>query len=129
MTYGDRLQRAMDDAKVDRKMLAERLKISVQAVGQVINGDTKAFDAQNHTKAFLYLGCDPLWLSSGHYAAPLITRVVAREPAATAWHDRFKALDFALVNELARDDLLRLEGAWLLAAKQLGFSLGKRAAA
>ncbi len=41
----------------------------------------------------------------------------------------FEKLDLALVNGLSSVDLLRLEGAWLLAAAQLGFSLSKRRAA
>lgn len=65
MTYGARLQVAMNEAKVDRKTLAHHLHITVQALGQVLAGKTKAFDALHHTKAALYLHCDPLWLAAG----------------------------------------------------------------
>ena len=65
MSYGTRLATAMAEAKVDRKALAKHLRMSVQAVGQVLSGKTKALDAQHHTKAFMYLACDPLWLATG----------------------------------------------------------------
>lgn len=65
MTYGTRLQAAMAESKVDRKTLAKHLRMSVQAVGQVLAGKTKALDAAHHTKAVLYLKCDPLWLATG----------------------------------------------------------------
>ena len=65
MTYGARLHTAMDEAKVDRKTLAAQLRITVQALGQVLSGKTKALDAVHHTKAALYLRCDPLWLAAG----------------------------------------------------------------
>lgn len=65
MSYGDRLDTAMKAIDVDRKALASHLDISVQAVGQVLTGRTKALDAANHIRAALYLKCDPLWLATG----------------------------------------------------------------
>lgn len=65
MTYGARLQIAMDEAKVNRKTLAGKLGISVQALGQVLGGKPKALDALHHTEAALYLRCDALWLAAG----------------------------------------------------------------
>lgn len=65
MSYGERLSQAMDARKVDRKTLAAQLGISVAAVGQVLNGSTKMFDAVNHTKACLFLAISPLWLADG----------------------------------------------------------------
>jgi hypothetical protein len=47
MTFGDRLDSALSLAQVDRAVLAEELGISVQAVGQVISGKTKAMTAGN----------------------------------------------------------------------------------
>lgn len=65
MTYGERLLQAMDKAGIDRKTLAARLGISKAAVGQVILGSTKMFDAVNHTKACEVLGVSPAWLAIG----------------------------------------------------------------
>jgi hypothetical protein len=65
MTYSRRLEEAMKHAEVDRKALAKHLGISVQAVGAVLIGKTKAFDAANHVKVSLRLKCDPLWLATG----------------------------------------------------------------
>jgi hypothetical protein len=83
MTYGARLQLAMDEAKVDRKTLASNLRITVQALGQVLGGKTKALDALHHTKAALYLHCDPLWLAAGgrRSAAPYAPQGVEEERA------------------------------------------------
>jgi transcriptional regulator with XRE-family HTH domain len=130
MTYGDRLQQAMQAAKVDRKELARHLGVSVQAVGQVITGDTKAFDATNHTKAFLRLRCDPLWLATGKQSRPNLSAVQAEEPPAP-WPSRwqFRVLDIELFERLPAPDKLVVEGAWIESARNLGFSLAKPAAA
>jgi hypothetical protein len=55
----------MDEAQVDRKTLARKLGITVQALGQVLGGKTKALDALHHTRAALFLRCDPMWLAAG----------------------------------------------------------------
>lgn len=128
MSYGDRLQAAMEAAKVDRKALAAELDISVQAVGQVILGDTKAFDAVNHTKAFRFLRCDPLWLAIGTRPFSVV-HVAAHEASAKPYQWPFEVLDYGQVAMLKPDELLRLEGAWLQTASTLGFALGKPAAA
>jgi hypothetical protein len=76
MSYSERLDEAMRAVTVDRKALANHLHISVQAVGQVLTGKTKALDAANHVKAALFLKCDPLWLATGDGL-----RVPKRSPA------------------------------------------------
>lgn len=88
MSYGTRLATAMREAGIDRAALAKHLHMSVQAVGQVLNGKTKALDAGHHTKAFLLLRCDPLWLATGVRQARAPAAVVhTGEPAAQHAYD------------------------------------------
>lgn len=65
MNYGDRLKEALARSGKDRKGLATAMGISVQAVGGVINGGTKAFTAENNARAASYLGVNPSWLATG----------------------------------------------------------------
>lgn len=67
--YGERLLQAMKLAKLPeregRAKLAAALKITVQAVGMVINGKTKAFAAEQSARAARYLEVDHFWLATG----------------------------------------------------------------
>lgn len=63
--YGQRLELALRAHSRDRADLARELGISVQAVGQVINGSTKMLDALNHVRTCRFLGIDMMWLASG----------------------------------------------------------------
>jgi transcriptional regulator with XRE-family HTH domain len=68
MTYGTRLKQALMTANKSRVALATYLGLSVQAVGQVINGGrngNQTFTASNNMKAALYLGVDAHWLATG----------------------------------------------------------------
>lgn len=64
MTYGERLQLALDLAGRDRSELAKALGISVQAVGQTLRGETKAHTAENCAEAAKFLNVDPYWLAT-----------------------------------------------------------------
>lgn len=65
-SYGARLQQAMELARVpDRAKLAAACGISVQAVGQVLNGKSKAFAADTSAKAARFLRVDHYWLATG----------------------------------------------------------------
>lgn len=64
MTYGRRLAEALQLANKERKELARHLDVSVQAIGQVING-TGALTAFNNAHAARYLRVDPHWLATG----------------------------------------------------------------
>lgn len=79
MTYGRRLEQALHAAAKTTADLAAHLTISPQAVNQVIRGTTKAFNAENHTRAAIYLHCDPLWLASGEYTLHETEALVAIE--------------------------------------------------
>lgn len=63
--YGERLYAVMEAKKVDRKSLAAAIGKTVQAVGQVINGKSKALAAESHQKAVDFLGCSGAWLAEG----------------------------------------------------------------
>jgi transcriptional regulator with XRE-family HTH domain len=77
MTYGKRLQQALERAKKDRAALAAELQVSVQAVGQVITGGrsgTQTFTAENNSKAARFLRIDPHWLATGD--GPMVSSTV-----------------------------------------------------
>jgi plasmid maintenance system antidote protein VapI len=66
MSYGERLGQALKAATGKTRVgLAAALNISPQAVGQAVNGLTRAFTAENNAKAAAYLGCSPDWLATG----------------------------------------------------------------
>lgn len=63
--FGTRLTKALALADKSQRELAEELGISVQAVGQVIAGKTKAMTAENTARAARFLRVDHLWLATG----------------------------------------------------------------
>lgn len=65
MTYGDRLKVALAHTGKDRASLAAAIGVSVQSIGQVMLGDTKALTAENSARAARYLGVDGYWLATG----------------------------------------------------------------
>lgn len=95
MSYAERLARAMELARLTgrdaRAKLATALGISVQAVGQALNGKSK-FSAETSARAARFLKVDHFWLATGE-----------GEPRPTAVSD--EALDFA-----RRYDKLDAEG-------------------
>lgn len=64
-TYGSRLQAALERKKASKTDLAKAIGRTPQAVGQVINGTTKALTAENNSLAAIYLGVNPHWLATG----------------------------------------------------------------
>jgi transcriptional regulator with XRE-family HTH domain len=64
-TYGQRLDKAMKLARTDRARVAKALGVTVQAVGQVLNGTTKAFTADKSAKVARFLAVDHFWLATG----------------------------------------------------------------
>lgn len=64
-TYGDRLEHALRIAKRDRGELSAAIDISIQAIGQVIAGKTKALTAENSARAARFLNVDHFWLATG----------------------------------------------------------------
>lgn len=107
-TYGDRIaqQLALKRAggQKTRKGLAQAVGISVQAVGQVVRGETKAFTAENNALAAAYLECDPGWLATGKATKP-----------AFAWMDpqtgeRHSPEQFARVHVLSSAAIKKAKG-------------------
>lgn len=68
-TYGSRLEQALQLAGRERIELANAIDVSVQAIGQVIAGKTKALTAENSAKAARFLGVDAYWLATGEGSA------------------------------------------------------------
>lgn len=64
-TYGSRLNAALERKKRSRADLAKAIGRTPQAIGQVINGTTKALTAENNSLAALYLDVNPHWLATG----------------------------------------------------------------
>jgi hypothetical protein len=63
--YKDRLGQAMRAAGVTPAALAAELKVSYQAVKQVIDGKNTSFTAVNNDKAARFLGVNSRWLATG----------------------------------------------------------------
>lgn len=55
----------MDRANVKRPRLAEELGVSYVAVKKVLDGQTRAFTAENNSRAAAFLGVSPDWLATG----------------------------------------------------------------
>ena len=64
MSFQDRLQAAIARANATPKTLASALGVSVQAIGQVLSGSTRALTAENCVKAALFLGVRTEWLAA-----------------------------------------------------------------
>ncbi len=63
--YGARLAEALRIAGRERQELADGINVSVQAIGQVIAGKTKALTAENTALAARFLKVDQFWLATG----------------------------------------------------------------
>lgn len=64
-TYGERLDAALSKSGKDRAQLSQGIGVSVQAIGQVIAGKTKALTAENSARAARFLSVDHYWLATG----------------------------------------------------------------
>lgn len=68
MTYGNRLDKALEAAGKTRKELASAIGCSPQILGMVITGAGKAerfLSVQNHAEAARFLRIDSYWLATG----------------------------------------------------------------
>ena len=70
MTYGERLEQVLKQSGKSRRELAAHLGITVQAVGQVVRGESTAFNAERHVRTALFLECDSLYLVTGEHSKP-----------------------------------------------------------
>ncbi len=78
--YGARLAEALQIARKDRQELADAIGVSVQAVGQVIAGKTKALTAENSALAAKFLGVDIFWLATGTGSPKIVTKMSGQWP-------------------------------------------------
>lgn len=62
-TYGERLQQAMNLRGAKRKDVAAAIGRTVQAVGDVLRGETIALTSENNSKAAAFLRVNPDWLA------------------------------------------------------------------
>jgi hypothetical protein len=68
MTYGARLQMALDASKKTRKQLADHLETSPQRIGIIITWageEERRLTTLAHLRAAQYLNVDALWLACG----------------------------------------------------------------
>lgn len=68
MTYGERLQKAMDERGVDRKTLSKAIDVTPHAIGMAITGggrEERWLSRENNGKAAKYLKVDSHWLFTG----------------------------------------------------------------
>jgi len=64
-TYGDRLEQALQLAGRSRKDLCGAIGITLQALGQVLSGKTKALTSENSARAARFLRVSHYWLATG----------------------------------------------------------------
>lgn len=65
MSYGERLEKAIEMAGQSRKALASAAGVTTQAISQVIRGVAGAFNAENNARAARFLDVDSFWLATG----------------------------------------------------------------
>lgn len=110
--YKDRLQQAMEDARISPSELAGRLGTTYQAVKKVLDGKSGAFNAINHAKVAQMLEVDSDWLALG---------LGSKERRTTDWP--FTRIELGKVQQMRQDDKMMLEAAILLSAADLGFDI------
>lgn len=115
------LAAALKGADAGRKaQLAHHCGVRPQAVSGWLR--TGRITKKNLELAQQFLGSAPSFTSTG----PAM-REPLHSPPRVVWP--FKFIDYDLVDQLKPDERVLVEGAWLNAAKNLGFSLGKPVAA
>lgn len=98
MDYQSRLQTALNLADQDRKGLSSGIGLSVQAIGQVLSGATKAFTAENNAKAARYLKVNAHWLATGE-GEPRPLLMAEREALSTEAVEHAVAFDKLSISE------------------------------
>jgi hypothetical protein len=126
-TYGERLEKALKDSGRDRKWLADKIGITVQALSPLMAGKTVALTATNHEKAVAALKVDGYWLANGtprptdpfaNPAPPLSNVYQIRE--AGSYYGKPKIVEAIKILEGLSDEALLEAVYWLR-----GFAAGK----
>lgn len=134
-TFAERLLSSIEDRKTSQAEVARKAGISGASVSEWATGKVQPghVKAEPLLKAANFLQVNPLWLLLGvGRRSPDVggtPTLAATEPTPTYRQWPFDGIDPALVAQLKPREVIQIEGAWLLAAKQLGFSLAKPAAA
>jgi transcriptional regulator with XRE-family HTH domain len=131
-TFGHRLAWLLKERGVNQTTAAQRAGISGASFSDWVNDHVQPANikAEPLLRAAQFLRADPYWLLMGAGTAPAAhaPAVRAAEPAPRyaeqGWP--FEQIDRRRLGDLPRDDLMRLEGAWLLMARQLGLDVGRR---
>jgi hypothetical protein len=102
MTYSKRLKESLQKSGTSRKMLANELGVTVQAIGMVLNeagGIERKLMAVNNERAARFLGVDGYWLLTGQLT-PAAEKLVQQV--------NFNGLD-TLLELLPNDALIRAQ--------------------
>jgi transcriptional regulator with XRE-family HTH domain len=132
-SFADRLKACIAERNTSQAEVARAAGVSGASMSDWANDKTKAdqLKADPLLRAAAFLRVHPMWLLTGKGQREAHAPTVLPPPDALPQHDDwpFEIIDLAVLRGLKRTDLARLEGAWLLAAQQLGYAIGKRAAA
>ena len=133
-TFADRLLRVIAERNTSQAEVARAAGVKPSSVSDWAKGKTKAdgVKAEPLLQAAAFLRVNPMWLLTGRGqrepGSPTVV-IMAGEPPARYGTWPFTRLDQTLVQALPPNDLAQLEGAWIYAAKALGYSLAKPGAA
>jgi transcriptional regulator with XRE-family HTH domain len=131
--FADRLRACIDERHTSQAELARAAGVSGASMSDWVNDKTQAehIKAEPLLRAAAFLNVSPMWLLTGKGArqphAPTVLQAAEGAPKYADWP--FEVIDLAVLRSLKATELARIEGAWLLVAKQMGYSLEKQAAA
>lgn len=131
--FADRLKACIDARHTSQAEVARAAGVSGASMSDWVNDKTQAehIKAEPLLRAAAFLHVSPMWLLTGKGArqphAPTVLQASEGAPRYADWP--FEVIDLAVLRSLKTTELARIEGAWLLVAKQLGYSLEKQAAA
>lgn len=131
--FADRLRACIDDRHTSQAEVARAAGVSGASMSDWANDKTQAdhIKAEPLLRAAAFLHVSPMWLLTGKGArqphSPTLLQAAESAPRYAAWP--FEVIDLDALRSLKTTELARLEGAWLLTAKHLGYSVEKRAAA
>lgn len=131
--FADRLKACIEDRRTSQAEVARAAGVSGASMSDWANDKTQAahIKAEPLLRTAAFLHVNPMWLLTGKGArqqhAPTVLQAVEGALRYSDWP--FEVIDLAVLRSLKATELARIEGAWLLVAKQLGYSLEKQAAA
>jgi transcriptional regulator with XRE-family HTH domain len=132
-TFAERLLQCIADEKTSQAEVARKAGITAASMSDWAKGKAQPSQvkAEPLLRAAAFLKVNPMWLLLGRGqrdpATPTVLTLAEPPPHYKAWP--FDGIDPEVVSKLTSREIIQIEGAWLLAAKQLGFSLAKPGAA